>query len=58
MKVELLVSGILAIKRIVHILSFIDSIDLEKKFMFNNELEEFIKNLNQEYKNKTEMKIL
>jgi len=43
---------------IVHILSFIDSIDLEKKFMFNNELEEFIKNLNQECKNKTEMKIL
>lgn len=42
---------------IVHILSFIDCIDLEKRSMFDNELQEFIKNLNQEYKNKTEMKI-
>jgi len=46
------------ISRIVHILSFIDCIDLEKRFILNNELQEFIKNLNQEYKNKTEIKKL
>jgi len=43
---------------IIHILSFIDCIDLEKRSMFNNELQEFIGNLSQEYKNKAEMKKL
>jgi len=41
---------------IIHILAFIDCIDLEKASIFDNELQEFIENLNQEYKNKTEMK--
>ncbi len=40
---------------IIHILAFIDCIDLEKTSTFDNELQEFIRNSNQEYKNKTEM---
>lgn len=43
---------------IIHILSFINCINPERIPSLNNELQEFIINLNQEYKNKIETKIL